>query len=60
MIRLCGIKFFCIEKQGTHFISVTNQLVGMAAHTSAVNFHTNPTEALRKTEDMSLAWSTCD
>lgn len=32
----------------------------MAAHTSAVNFHTNPTEALRETEDMSLARFTSD
>lgn len=54
------IKFFCIEKQRLHFISVTNRLVSMAAHTSAVNSHTNPAEALSKTEDMSLAWSTSD
>lgn len=56
MLRLCIIKFFCIEKRRIHIISVTNQLVSMAAHTSAVNFHTNPTEALNKTEDMSLAF----
>lgn len=59
-LGLCMIRLFCIEKRWIHFISVTNQLVSMAAHTSAVNFHTNPTEVLKKTENMSLALSTSD